>query len=44
MAILDSCESANEVRLLLQEEAAARKFFTHVFLYRYGQNDETLVA
>ena len=37
VAILDSCESANEVRLLLQEEAAARKFFAHVFLYRYPQ-------
>ena len=37
VVILDSCESPNEVRLLLQEEAAARKFFKHVFLYRYPQ-------
>ena len=34
VAVLDSCEGANEVRLLLKEEAAAKKFFSHVFLYR----------
>ena len=34
VAVLNSCEGANEVRLLLKEEAAAKKFFSHVFLYR----------
>ena len=37
VAILDSCASASEVRLLLQEEAAARKFFKHIFVHRYPQ-------
>ena len=37
VAILDSCANAGEVRLLLQEEAAARKFFKHIFAHKYPQ-------
>ena len=35
--VLDSCAGLNEVRLLLKEEAGARKFFKYVETHKYPQ-------